>query len=134
MNKIDKIDKIDKLLENDDYFEKYIQDISMYHINVPSTLETDIISRLKLPSNCKSKSETKVYKFKMQDILKIVACTVFAVAMWQFTLSKYTSVAYASQKENIRYERHQIYDKIDNVMKSINGFFMNPIDMKGDNK
>lgn len=126
---MNKLEKIDMLLENDKSFEEYISSIEKMEMSVPVNLEKNICSKINHLS--KYKKDTKVYKFKFQDILKIVACTIFAVAMWQFTLSKPID---ASQKDSRREERNQVYDKIDGFMKNVNDFFMEPRNMKGDKK
>lgn len=130
---MNRIKEIEKILKDEVLFNNYIEKIEKLNIDVPNDLESNIISKLELHSKKEIEDETKVYKFKIQDILKIVACTIFAVTMWQFTLSK-SFATYSLDEQKNNQEKIEIYDKVDNLMKSMNGFFMNPINLKGESE
>ena len=73
MNK--KIHEIDNLLSNEDEMLKYIESIEQKQIKVPKNLKEGIK---------RSINEVKIKrKINYLDILKIVACTLFAVIIYE---------------------------------------------------
>ncbi len=125
-----KLDVIDELLNDEAKLEKYINDVENLNIVPPNKLEQNIKNKLGL-ENSNKQNKTKVYRYSFKDILKIVACTVFAIIMWQFVFAK--PIAYATEND-IKVKRNEIYDKIDETMEGIKDFFMQPILLKGDKK
>ena len=85
VEKNEQLDIINTILNDDKAFNTYInlkeKDID---IKTPDNLENNILNYIK---NNKSqnieKQNSKVKKFKPIDILKIAACTILSVLLWQ---------------------------------------------------
>lgn len=140
--------EIDEILASDTELEQYMNKIENTDTYVPSSLQHRILNGIAYAShgnmlpkekkeNIKEKepvseegkvtSKPKVTKF---DILKIAACTLFALIMWETTLSK--PVSYASSNENIK--KNEFYEKFDQTMKSISDFCMTRVHLEGGKK
>lgn len=111
-----KLDRIDKLLNNDNLFEEYINKIENSNFEIPIDLEKKILCGIYSKSNNVKKTN------RFFDILKIVACTVVALCIWNSTLTSNTS--YATNKS---IKRSEFYTKFDSVIENISNFFMTPI-------
>lgn len=72
----DKIDLIDTMLNNDDALNEYINLIQEDDIEVPPKLNSKILKYID-----GNTSKNKTYKFV--DILKIAACTILSVLLWE---------------------------------------------------
>lgn len=125
-----KIDKIDSMLLDIELFDKYINDMELMKCDVPEDLDNKILKKIRFKKiNNEETTVKKINKFYFKDIIKIAACTVFAIMMWQFVLSKPT--AYAGN-ENMNVKKNEIYNTIDEKMKMVNEFFMKPVSVKGE--
>lgn len=111
-----KLNRIDKLLNNDNLFEEYINKIENSNFEIPIDLEKKILCGIYSKSNNVKKTN------RFFDILKIVACTVVALCIWNSTLTSNTS--YATNKS---IKRSEFYTKFDSVIENISNFFMTPI-------
>lgn len=111
------IDEIDKLLNDDSLLNEYINKIDDSNLDIPSGLENRILNGVYVKSTNSLKKQNKFV-----DILKIVACTVVAICIWNLCLS--SNISYATNK-NIK--RSEFYIKFDSVIGDINTFFMTPI-------
>lgn len=85
VEKNEQLDIINTLLNDDKAFNTYINSIEKdIDIKTPDNLENNILNYIK---NNKSqnieKQNSKVKKFKPIDILKIAACTILSVLLWQ---------------------------------------------------
>lgn len=141
-----KIKKIDNLLNGSANLEFYVESIENSNISVPSDMEEKILERLNIDKNnnikkkniISLKEETskrksiskeendKVKSNKYFDILKIAACTVFALVIWEFIFSKQPT--YATDK-NIKPDSNTVkmYEKIETVTDKISEFMMKPV-------
>lgn len=113
----DRISRIDKLLNNDSLLNEYISMIENSNFGIPEGLDKKVLSFV-------YEQDKKIIKKsnKFVDILKIVACTVVALCIWNSTLTSNTS--YATSKS---IKRSEFYVKFDSVMEDISNFFMTPI-------
>ena len=85
VEKSEQLDIINTILNDDKAFNTYINSIEKdIDIKTPDNLENNILNYIK---NNKSqnieKQNSKVKKFKPIDILKIAACTILSVLLWQ---------------------------------------------------
>ena len=85
VKKNEQLDIINTILNDDKAFNTYINSIEKdIDIKTPNNLENNILNYIK---NNKSqnieKQNSKVKKFKPIDILKIAACTILSVLLWQ---------------------------------------------------
>ena len=85
VEKNEQLDIINTILNDDKAFNTYINSIEKdIDIKTPDNLENNILNYIK---NNKSqnieKQNSKVKKFKPIDILKIAACTILSVLLWQ---------------------------------------------------
>ncbi|MDO4282955.1 MAG: hypothetical protein Q4D02_04885 [Clostridia bacterium] len=116
----DKINEIDKLLDDDSLLNDYVSMIDNSNVEIPSGLESRILNGIKV------RRINKQYQSnKFVDILKIVACTVVAICIWNSSIP--SNICYATSK-NIK--RSDVYTKFDSVISDINAFFMTPIKLE----
>ena len=85
VEKNEELDIINTILNDDKAFNTYMNGIEKdIDIKTPDNLENNILNYIK---NNKSqnieKQNSKVKKFKPIDILKIAACTILSVLLWQ---------------------------------------------------
>ena len=85
VEKNEQLDIINTILNNKNAFDTYINSIEKdIDIKTQDNLENNILNYIK---NSKSKNvdkqNSKVKKFKPIDILKIAACTILSVLLWQ---------------------------------------------------
>lgn len=116
----DKIDEIDKLLNDDSLLTDYINMIENSNLEIPVGLENRILNGVNIKSINKPMRENKFV-----GILKIVACTVVALCIWNFSVP--SNISYATNK-NIK--RSEFYTKFDSVMEDVSAFFMTPIKLE----
>lgn len=75
-----KILKATILLDDEELLEKYINTINIKDDYIPEDLSNTILKKVNLE---KSKKENKYKKYlNMYSILKIAACTIFAIIIW----------------------------------------------------
>lgn len=143
-----KIKKIDNLLNGNTNLELYIESIENSNISVPSDMEDKIFEKLNIKKKDKKEQgkvikleekitnknenipkESKASKSKYFDILKIAACTVFALILWEFVFSK--QAMYASDKD-FKPDRNadKVYEKIEDVTDKISEIMMKPLDFE----
>ncbi len=124
----EKINKIDNLLNNEIEFNKYIEQIeamSELDHNITASLNNNILNKINLINNSNKQTNIIKFKNKLPNILKIVACTLFAIIMWETVFS--SKVSYATN-QNMNIEKTEsFYEKIDEKLKEINNFFINSI-------
>lgn len=114
------IDKIDEILNDKDKFEKYINDIEMSNIKVPEDIEDNIKMKIN-KETLNNKNNINIKKYKYYDILKIVACIIFSLVVWQSGLSKIS----VNCEKSYSVAESDIYKNINEKIKNVNGFFMN---------
>lgn len=143
-----KIKKIENLLNGNTNLELYIESIENSNISVPSDMEEKIFEKLNIKKNDKKEQskvvkleekitnknenipkESKASKSKYFDILKIAACTVFALILWEFVFSK--QAMYASGKDfKPDKSTDKVYEKIEAVTDKISEIMMKPLDFE----
>ncbi len=121
----EQLDILNTILNNDNAFNTYINSIEKdIDIKTPDNLENNILSYI---NNSKAKTiektKSKIKKFKPIDILKIAACTILSVLLWQ-TMSLPPESVMANNEEPKTYftiNTSDFYRKINQFMfKQIN--------------
>lgn len=128
MNKNDiklKLNEIDNLLANEENLDRYLNEFESDELQISSDLNNKILNKLNKEKEGKTKILHKSHKVTYLDILKIAACTIFALIIWQTSSTR--SVAYAGSNTNVK--KDDIYNKIDGFMQNVNEFFMKPMDI-----
>ncbi len=116
-----KIEKIDKLLEDDDYLNEYIRSLDKKDIKVSKDLKTKITNRL----------EKRGKKISYINVLKIAACTIFAVTICE------CSILFEKQRPEVVKEDKisSVYSAIMVKLNDINEMMLSPIVFeRGENK
>lgn len=127
----EKLKRIDAMLEDESKLNEYIKGIENESVKIPDNLSKNIIAKIKEVDDSNERKKIYTPKYITFNILKIAACTVFAIVIWQSQFSdEFTYEQMVSSKRN----SHEVYNKINDTMKSINQFFMTPIDFKEDKK
>ncbi len=125
---LNKIDEINIILNNNIEFEKYIDEVSNNDVDIPKDLNLKIMDNIE--NNDKIRNIIKNQKIRFSNILKIVACTLFAIIIWETVFS--SSVSYAShekiQPSKIQVMYNKISDKINDKLEEINNFFTKSIE------
>lgn len=112
----EKLKKIEMLLENENLFEQYVCEIENSELEVPYDLNQNIKSKLDAKI-LQPKSKNKKYF----DILRLVACSVFAIMMWEMVLSK--PVTYGNSQ---KIEKTSFMDAVDNAIMTVNNYLLQP--------
>lgn len=120
----DNIFKIDNLLNNENELDNYLNEIlkiSDDDFDIPSSLNKGIFDKV----NRIDTKENNIIKFKsrMTNIVKIVACTLLAIIMWETTFSGKVSYATNENVDNKKIET--FYKKVDEKLGEVNSFFNN---------
>lgn len=114
----DKILELEEILKDSNKFDNYINKMENEVIQIPNDLNNKILN--KITNFEKLKTQQKVFKSSMKNkymsIIKIVACTVFAIFVWETSL--------ASINPTIHLNNKNIYNNLDHKIKSINEVFM----------
>lgn len=121
----EKLNQIEALLEDESLLQKYIGTLESSNSEIPHGLNHRIINNI----NYSSQHKKKRSKGRMIGILKIVACTVFAIFIWSSILS--SNISYATTK-NVK--RTEFYEKFDQIFQNVSDFFMKPIVLEGREK
>lgn len=112
-----KIEKINLILSDDNLLKTYIEDIESKKFDVPKDLNKNIRKKLD--------TRKSISKF---SILKIAACTVFAVIMWYSIPQKNDSLQLNTNNiENnvvLNLNTNFLNDKLNLFGQKINDFFM----------
>lgn len=117
---MNEIERIEKILSNENFFNEYIKEIENKDIKIPDNLESDIYNKLSKEKNIK----VNIHKFNFIDIIKIAACTILSVILWQFTL--FSSSVYASKISERKEKRNEVYIKMENVIENMSNFLLEP--------
>ena len=112
-----KLEYRDNLLDNEKKFKKYLNDIDNLEISIPDNLEKNIYK--KIPK------KTVKYKIDFRNLLKMVACIVFSVILWESVLSK--NITYANSNLVTNQRINSISSFLDKKVNSVNNFFLEPI-------
>lgn len=132
-----RIKKIDKLLENSNYFDEYINKISKKEITIPDKLNEKILKSIeefkeKSKEKSKEKNQEKNKNSYIYEILKIAACTVFSLIIWNISPK-------IDDMKNIEKDKSQEikFNKITMIAEKIekaSNFLVSPIEMKEEKK
>lgn len=115
----DKIQYIDNLINSDDELNKYIALIEKQSNCIPLNLEDKLISQF-TPINSKNRFAQNTF-----NILKIVACTSFALIMWNYLTVFETMMPSLNSNEQITfYENTNSY--LEEKLKLANEFLLTP--------
>ncbi len=75
----EKILRINLLLDNDDLLENYLDNIENKELEVPKELSNNIMKSIEKNEN---KNKNLRSTINIYSILKIAACTIFAILIW----------------------------------------------------
>lgn len=116
-----KIKEIEKIMSSDKKLEEYISFLEEKTENVPDNLSENIMSKID-----EHKLRTEAAHEKFSSILKIAACTIFALIMWH------------SMPKDIDFENlneSKLSKSIDELSINVNKIFMGDINIfKGGDK
>ncbi|MBO5477919.1 MAG: hypothetical protein J6A15_09240 [Clostridia bacterium] len=113
-----KIEIIDTILNNSDAFDTYIQSIEKENIKTPISLQDKILSSI-------SKEPKKKKNLKFVDILKIAACTILSVLLWN-SMNKIP----LTPKEETNEDKSYMLINTSDLSKKINQFMFKPIEIE----
>lgn len=113
-----KIELIDTILNNSDAFNTYIQSIEKDTIQTPSELQSKILNSIKQKPQQKK-------NLKFIDILKIAACTILSVLLWN-SMNKIP----LTPKEETNEDRPYMLINTSDLSKKINQFMFKPIEIE----
>ncbi len=126
----EKINKIDELLNDDKILEEYINNTYDSTFNTPPGLENRILNGV----YSKNIKKTNIFF----DILKIAACTIIAIYLWNVTLSENISYATDDEKKFVCDSTEAQDDtedvnvnKVKSVIDDINSYFITPFSIRG---
>lgn len=128
MNKYnEQIEIINTILDDSNSLELYIEDIEKSNIKSPAGLKKDILQYI----NTNNKSNVKNSNAKIVkplDILKIAACTILSLLLWQAMPLTTENI---NSKTNIKSEK-PIYFLLNtnDFYKKINQFMFKPIEIE----
>lgn len=126
-----KIDKVDKILEDDKLYDEYITDIEQKYEDISD----DIIQKVKINlknRNIKTKLVEKQSNYRAFQLTKIAASAIFAILIWNSFIYKnntnFESINANKVNKGYKVMQSKVYLNIDNKLKDINGFLLNPIE------
>lgn len=114
----EKIEIIDTILNNSDAFDAYIQSIENSNIKTPINLQDKILSSI-------AKEPKKKKNLKFVDILKIAACTILSILLWN-SMNKIPIQIDKDANENKPYMLINTSD----ISQKINQFMFKPIELE----
>lgn len=116
----EKIEIIDTILNNSDAFDTYIQSIEKENIKTPINLQDKILSSI-------SKEPKKKKNLKFVDILKIAACTILSVLLW----NSMNKIPLPINKDDVKEEsKPYMLINTSDFSKKINQFMFKPIEIE----
>ncbi|MEG0872906.1 MAG: hypothetical protein RSG48_02950 [Clostridia bacterium] len=139
---VNKLKEIDVLLNSQEKLDKYIvllEKSSSDELDIPLNLGKKIHSKINKEINCNKNiqkeniikiNKGKDKKTKYLDILKIAACTAFALIMWETILSK--PVTYGVEDINIKKE--DFYEITERVMNNVSDACLKPFHIERRNE
>lgn len=124
----EQIDIIDTILNDDKALDFYIKDIENSNIRTPSSLESNILKYINNSKFDINDNNKKTKHIKPLDILKIAACTILSLLLWQAVP---LSVESMTQKTNIEEEKPTyLMLNTNEFYKKINQFMFKPINIE----
>ncbi len=122
-----KINKIDKLLNDDEYFKKYICEVESKYDFENEALKDRLLRSIKPVKK----------KLGFRNIVKIAACTVLAVLICEYsmTFDKDKILEDVTSKNENKTGFSMLYTNIQTKLNDINGIMLNPLKIeRGENK
>lgn len=129
------VSKIDDILNDQKKFAEYITEIQNKDIYVPEDILQNTKAKLlniteentikKNQENTEENTEEKDknrYKYKIFEITKVAVCALLTILIWNSKL--YQNVSHI---DSFDVKQSKIYINIDNKLKNISGFLLNPI-------
>lgn len=137
------IEKIDNILASDDNLESYLSTIDNNKLTVPHDFEDRLKQRLfkQLPNEKEKmipledntlqdkEQKPKRKQMRMLDIVKIAACAVFAVLIWEVAMFSPTKNEGETTKAKSQ-KNHEILANINQATRSVSEFLMKPINLE----
>lgn len=113
-----KIELIDTILNNSDAFDTYIQSIEKENIQTPLDVQSKILNSIKQKPQQKK-------NLKFIDILKIAACTILSVLLW----NSMNKIPLTANKETNKDKPYMLINTSD-LSNKINQFMFKPIEIE----
>lgn len=142
------IEKIDNILVSDENLESYLSTIENNKFVVPHDLENRVKQKVlqKIPDKKGNvitletepvlqthyqdkKQEPKRKQMRMLDIVKIAACAVFAVLIWEVAMFSPSRNEGENTKAKSQ-KNHEILANINQATRSVSEFLMKPINLE----
>lgn len=136
---LDNINIIDNILKDDLSIESYIVKIENDDLTkAPIQLKNNILSKCE-SVNKKNKQKNNVIKMRYTDIFKLVACAVFAVVIWEGSITvmgtKQKSTQDIANNTVVHQEiqrQESIFDKVNEGFRNFSRQVVTPADNKKD--
>lgn len=126
-NSNDKIKTIDSLLDSDIELDKYISSIENSAIEIPNNLENDLLLQFN------TSKQRNIFKENTLKILKIVACTTFALIMWNYLVLTPIEMQPIVQKP-IDITTNEPNTSFKDKLKIANDFLITPLNFERNDK
>ena len=116
----DKLELIEDILNNDEALNTYISEIEKENIKTPKDLKDNVLNYI-------SNSSIQKKKVKLLDILKIAACTILSVFLWEMLPMDNSNNLMIS--EDVPQENIESVDTTD-FFKELSNFMFKPINFE----
>lgn len=124
----EKLDLIDTILNDENALDIYIKDIEQENIKTPNKLKNNILNYITSKQNNVQKK-----KVKMVDILKIAACTILSILLWEaIPMDSMDNMNLFDKEVNAECSQDEsLFLDASNLYKELNLFMLKPLNHEG---
>ena len=124
----EKLDLIDTILNDENALDIYIKDIEQENIKTPNKLKNNILNYITSKQNNVQKK-----KVKMVDILKIAACTILSILLWEaIPMDSMDNMNPFDKEVNAECPQDEsLFLDASNLYKELNLFMLKPLNHEG---
>ena len=124
----EKLDLIDTILNDENVLDIYIKDIEQENIKTPNKLKNNILNYITSKQNNVQKK-----KVKMVDILKIAACTILSILLWEaIPMDSMDNMNLFDKEVNAECPQDEsLFLDASNLYKELNLFMLKPLNHEG---
>lgn len=124
----EKLDLIDTILNDENALDIYIKDIEQENIKTPNKLKNNILNYITSKQNNVQKK-----KVKMVDILKIAACTILSILLWEaIPMDSMDNMNLFDKEVNAECPQDEsLFLDASNLYKELNLFMLKPLNHEG---
>lgn len=124
----EKLDLIDTILNDENVLDIYIKDIEQENIKTPNKLKNNILNYITSKQNNVQKK-----KVKMVDILKIAACTILSILLWEaIPMDSMDNMNLFDKEVNAECSQDEsLFLDASNLYKELNLFMLKPLNSEG---